>query len=276
MGNLVALAALGSLTVACSSDGAPEENTPRGALLFGLDDDDVAELHARYVSEEALEQLTARLTAPFDCSLFDDLCGQVGRAQAIQITGELVDYGLQGIDDEALETYITQRLDEAMDLHDAEPQEDDEATGFRASHPWTFDTSGRYRLAVRNGITTPVIGSRRAWTEAKTQRRSGAGVWSNKKATEICVDAGTNTQTVRTCDGADCETDLIESPNPSETCVTSKKSHNVQTYHSRVDTGEFPGGFSTSATLRARGEASGEINGRNLDVDPATFTRFYF
>ncbi|MBL4689058.1 MAG: hypothetical protein JKY37_30985 [Nannocystaceae bacterium] len=86
----------------------PPATTSGRYLLFGLEEADVVELNERYVADEPLEETMARLQAPFDCSLYDDLCKQVGRDRAIELTAELVDMGL---DEATLSAKASVRLD---------------------------------------------------------------------------------------------------------------------------------------------------------------------
>lgn len=262
----MAAAALCTLAgLACSVDEQTDSETLRGALMFGLDDQDVVQLHESYLPEADLQLTIDRLTAPFDCALYGDLCSQIGEDRAIELTEELVYMGLDGASLEEIDARVELRTDEGMDaLVDEEIAED---LTFRSSTGWYSRTSGNVRMLTRNGITTPVIGSRQAWTEAKTQRKNTLGIWNNKEATEICVNAGTNTQSSRVCGGGiPCSTSTFESINPSNTCVASEKSHKVKTYHSRNNGSEPGGGFSISYTLTARGCANAEIQGTNLST----------
>ena len=101
--------------------------------------------------------------------------------------------GLDGASTEEIDAYLDERVTEEVELADDIEEAGDEVT-FRASGSWSTHTIGSRRLRVRNGVTTPVIGSRRAWTEAQTQRRNWAGAWNKVTATEICVNAGRNIQ----------------------------------------------------------------------------------
>ncbi len=268
------LVALCFVASACSDTESHDDTTPRGALLFDLTTEDIQSIHDRYVADEDMELTTARLTAPFDCALYDDLCAQIGTEQAIDFTEQLVELALEGASDDEVHAFSDAYLMDAMDLRD-----DIEATSkfsLRSSTAWATDTSGNVRLQTRNGITTPIIGSRQAWTEARTQRRNAIGIWNGRKATEICVNTGTNTQTSTVCGGGiPCSTTTIESFNPSQTCVANKSSHKSRTYHNRNNGSEPGGGFSISFTLRARGSANAEINGANLSDSAGTHSRFY-
>lgn len=254
----------------CAAD-ATDDVEQREGLLFGLEDDDVVFIHDAYLPDEDLELTTARLTAPFDCALFDDLCEQVGREVAVEFTAELVDLALDGASAEEIDAFNDEFLMAAMDAY--EP--DDDGITLRASGSWETDTSGNVRLRARNGITTPVIGSRQAWTEAKTQRRNAIGIWSSRRATEICVDTGTNTQTYTVSGwGAPTSTSTIESFNPSESCVSDESSHKSRTYHSR-NSGYDGYGLSSSYRITARGSANAEINGASLSENVSSYSRSY-
>jgi len=235
--------------------------------MFGREDEDVLMIHDTYLVDEPLDLTTGRLTAPFDCSLDDDLCVLIGREAAIEFTAEVVDLALDGASIEEIEAFNDEFLMRAVD----EFEPDDDGISLRASGSWETDTSGNVRLRARNGVTTPVIGSRQAWTEAKTQRRNTFG-WSNKAATEICVDTGTNIQTVTICGwSSPCNTTTLESFNPSESCVTNQKSHKSRTYHAR-NNGD---GNWSSYTIRARGSASAEINGTNLSEFVSEYSKIF-
>jgi len=239
--------------------------------MFGLEDADVVEIHARYLGEEDIELTTDRLTAPFDCSLYDNLCDQIGRDAAIEFTAEVIDLALDGATPEEIDVFNDDFLMSAMDEH--EPEEGESV--HRASGSWETDTSGNVRLRARNGITTPVIGSRQAWTEAKTQRRNAFGAWGSRRATEICVNTGSNTQVSRVCGwGTPCSTTTLESINPSESCRSDASSHKSRTYHTRHN-GYDNYGLSSSFTITARGSANAEINGANLSEWVSPFIRTY-
>lgn len=259
-----------ALLAGCAAD-ANDDMEQRQGLLFGLDDEDVALLHDAYLPDEDLDLTTARLTAPFDCELYDDLCSQIGREAAIEFTAELVDLALDGATAEEIDAFNDEFLMSAMDAY--EPGEDD--ITHRASGSWRTATSGNVRLRVRNGITTPVIGSRQAWTEGQTQRRNALGIWSSRRATQLCVDTGTNTQTYRVSGwGTPTTTTTIESFNPSQTCVSDASSHKSRTYHVRRS-GYSGHGLDSSYEIIARGSASGEINGASLSRTGSAFNRVY-
>lgn len=265
---------LGLLLVAaiagCAAD-ASEDGELREGLMFGLEDADVVQIHAGYLGEEDITLTTDRLTAPFDCTLYDNLCDQIGREAAIEFTAEVVDLALEGATPEEIDAFNDDFLMRAMDEY--EPEESD--TVLRASGSWETDTSGNVRLRARNGITTPVIGSRQAWTEARTQRRNAFGAWGSRRATEICVNTGTNTQTSSFCGwNVPCSTSTFESFNPSQTCRSDASSHKSRTYHGRHN-GYDQHGLWGTYTITARGSATAEINGSNLSEGVNSFTRVY-
>ncbi len=239
--------------------------------MFGLEEPDVVQLHADYLGDEDIALTTDRLTAPFNCTLYDDLCDQIGREMAIAFTAEVVDLALGGATPEEIDEFNDEFLMAAMDEY--EPEEG--KTVHRDSGPWRTDTESNVRLQVRNGITTPVIGSRQAWTEAKTQRRNSFGTWGSRKATQICVDTGTNTQDVTVCGlGLPCSTENMESLDPSESCVSDENSHKSRTYHSR-NNGYDKHGLFSSFRIVARGRADAEINGEDLSATPSSLSRTF-
>lgn len=239
--------------------------------MFGLEEADVVQIHADYLGDEDIALTTDRLTAPFNCDLYNNLCDQIGREMAIEFTAEIIDLALDGATLEEIDAFNDEFLMAAMDEY--EPEEGD--TVHRASGSWETDTSGNVRLRARNGITTPVIGSRQAWTEAKTQRRNAFGVWGSRRATEICVNTGTNTQTSTVCGwGVPCSTTTLESFNPSQSCRSDSSSHKSRTYHGR-NNGYDNFGLSSSYTITARGSANAEINGANLSEGVTAFSRTF-
>ncbi len=229
--------------------------------MFDLQDRDVEQLHTRYLEGEDIELTFDRLTAPFDCDLFDGLCDQVGEQQAIAITGELVELGLEGATPEEIETYLDTRLVVAMDGLEAQDSED---LGFRSgtsSSSLAYDQIGSLRLRARNGITTPVIGDRRAWTEATAQQLGVSG-WRDRNAALICADAGPNDIDYIECDAnLSCATFPKYSTNPPTSCVSGQTFRKVQTSHDRTKAwSESPSGELTFLTLTARGCANAEID----------------
>ena len=97
---------LAVLTAGCDGPD-PAESEPRGGLLFGLEDADIAQIHAEYLDGEDTEFTTERLTSPFDCWLYGDLCDLVGATGAETLTGESVDMALEGV---AVERILEPRL----------------------------------------------------------------------------------------------------------------------------------------------------------------------
>jgi len=277
---LVAAATMCMGVTACAGEeGSPDDESERSGLLFGLQDEDVVQLHERYLGDEDVQLTVDRLSAPFDCSLYDDLCEQIGRDRAIEFTSDLVDLGLDGASDEEVRSFIDQRLDEGMDLliEEEDAAADSDELHFRLATSWYSRTTGNYRTLTRNGVTTPVIGSRQAWTELKTQRKNAWGTWISKKANEICVNTGTNTQVVTVCGGGiPCSNDTIESFNPGNVCASDVKNHKSRTYHQRNNGSEPGGGFSISYKVTADGCADAEISGINFaSTCPPTITGWY-
>ncbi len=243
--------------------------------MFDLTDSDVEQLHTRYLEDEDIEMTFDRLTAPFNCDLFDGLCDQVGEQQAIEITGELVDLGLDGATPDEVETYLDARLDAAMDGLE---EQNLETTGFRGttSSPWVYNQTGSARMKVRTGITTPLIGKRKAWTVAVSQVTSPGTNWYGWEADAICVNVGTNTQTRTLCGGGSpCATETYESQNPGNSCVVDERQHKVQTSHKRKTGKNYAGGVWSFYTLTSRGCATANIEGFNFSVCGLSHSRTY-
>ncbi len=120
-----------------------------------------------------------------------------------------------------------------------------------------------------------MIGSRTAWTEAKTQRKDALGIWGNKTATQICVSTGTNTQTFYTyTSSSGTNSTVIESFNPSNSCSSSVKTKTSKTYHDRNNGGEGSG-FQWWYTIRANGCATAEINGISFSRCASQFAKTF-
>ncbi len=243
------------VTLFCACDASTGEALEqREGLLFGLTQDDVQELHDRYVPEEEIELTTARLTAPFDCALYDDLCDQVSREDAIAFTAELVDLGLAGATEEEIEEFSDGFLDEAMDaLADEDEKEDEDV--FRSSSPWVNILSGGTRLRVRTGITTPFIGRRHAWTEVNSHSLYN-GSWRRERATILCATPGTSTQAYEVCGGGSpCSSGVFESLD-DHSCGINVSTWKHETTHDRRSGSEYPGGFYSRYRLTSRGSGS--------------------
>lgn len=254
----------------CDPGTGADADTPRGALLFDLSEAEVEQIHTNYADDEALETFRARLTAPFDCSLYGQFCEQVGPDAAYMITGEMVDLALEGAADDDIQAHVDLRTQEATALAD-EAEDRDEET-FRASGSWVTQTSGAYRLRMRNGVTSPLWGDRRAWTEAKTQK-GVLGIWSNKTASSLCVNAGTNVQSLFTYGSGQNlpNFQLLESINPSNACKSSVKTSTVSTYHDRNN--NAPNGY---YVIEANGCATAQVSGRNFSLCAPTYEKHYY
>jgi hypothetical protein len=248
---------------ACDADEvAMVEDTARGALMFDLTDDDVVELHDRYLRGEDIELLRAQLTAPFDCTRFGDFCEQVGEAAALEITARQVELALEGVSDEELAAQLADWTRAAM----AEREDRDDELTFRSNGGWFVRTKGDYRLRVRNGINTPVFGQREAWTESQLQHQDALGVWWQIDGTEICANTGVNTQTVSICGGGvPCSETLLESFDPVKQCVASSGNFTQTTYHAR-NNGVAVGGMSSTYIIEANGCGSAEVNATTLGI----------
>ena len=260
------------LISACGLEGETESDTPAGELLYSLSEAEVQQIHALYAADEALGEFQDRLTAPFDCTLYADFCAQVGREGAYTITGEMVDLALDGAPAAEIEAHVDARI-EALSA-ELEDDGDAELEGFRAAGPWTTQTNGNFRLRVRNGVTSPLFGDRRAWTEAKTQKKS-LGVWSNKNATQLCVNAGTNLQRRRVTSATTGTREfLLESINPANSCAALVKTRTVSTYHER-NNGTYAVGVTEAYHIHANGCATAEINGLFFSRCAAEHTQMY-
>ena len=97
------LVAILAITAAACNPGASDDQALRdGELMFDLDDEEVARLHQQYVGAGDAALTRARLSAPFDCSLFDDFCAQVGSDAALEITGKQVELARDGAQQEEM------------------------------------------------------------------------------------------------------------------------------------------------------------------------------
>lgn len=270
------LASLVSLSLACGVDVEdPTTDDTRDALLFGLTDEDVEQIHADYAADEDIEALEERLTAPFDCGLYGDFCAQVGAEAAEDITEQMVLMALDEVPLAEIEAQSDVLISEAMDVRD-----DSDEDQFRSSNGWSTQTSGNYRLRVRNGVTSPVVGNRKAWTEAKAQKKGWTGVWANVTATQLCVNAGTNTQVLHSHPSNEAGTTVstFESINPSNSCASGIKTRKSTTYHTRNNGIDNVPGFPdywTYYMIHARGCASAEINGINFSRCNSTHSRTF-
>jgi hypothetical protein len=272
---LTKLAALCLSTVvmsACDPGEDPDLDTPRGALLYDLSEAQLEEIHAAYLAEEDIELTRARLTAPFDCSLYDQFCEQVGPEAAYEITGEMVDLALEGASPEDIEAHLDARIDEAATLVEAAEAQGEE--GFRAGDGWVIQTKGNFRLRAHHGVTTPLIGKRRAWTEAQVQKQT-LGIWSNKEATHLCVNAGPNYQLYKFwTQSTGWEEEVIEYFNPSNSCDDSIKTKTVTTFHER-HSGSVEENTSWGYYIYANGCATAEINALNFKVCPPEYYKYF-
>ena len=270
---LTTLALCAVSLLACTEGLDHEEDTPRGALLFDLSEAELEQIHAGYLADEDIELTRARLTAPFDCSLYDQFCDQVGPDAAYAITGEIVDMALDGAAIEAIDAHVDARIAEAVALAD-----EVEAAGqetFRDAGAWHTDTDGDFRLKVRNGITTPLIGQRHAWTEAQTERRNWMGSWVNETASQLCVNAGTNTQTLYTYTSSSGTIETLwESFNPANDCDGSVATKTVETDHER-NNGDEGSGIQWWYTIRANGCATATLNGTSFSRCAAQFAKTF-
>jgi hypothetical protein len=255
----------------CVGDSA--DSAEDGELLFNLTEAELLAIHDTYLPDEDLELTRARLTAPFDCALYDDFCVEVGRDAAIELTARQVELALEGAPLEVIEADLREGIAEASALwseveHDADEQ-------FRDSGPWATRTKDDYRLRVQNGITTPLIGNRKAWTEAKMQKKDWLGVWGAEQADQICVNTGTNEQVVAIGGGGSPTTyTTIESINPAEVCLSLENSIKNETFHDR-NSGWENGGLWSSYTITARGCGNADVDGVHFGICADDFAAFF-
>ena len=264
-----ALAALCSLGVfGCDPTSEPVDSAQaaRGGLLFDLTEAELVQIHSTYLAEEDLELTRARLTAPFDCSLYDDFCDEVGAVAAEAITGETIDLAREGAPIAEIQALLDARIEEAVDELDREALEAEIA--FRGSSSLVYHTQGDFRLGVRNGITTPSVGDRRAWTQATTWHYVDQFpyLWYLADATQICVNAGTNSQTYH-FNGQELQ---LESINPANACVAGDSALEISTWHDRLS-----GSGNAWYDITVRGSATASLNGLNFAKTAPTYVETY-
>lgn len=238
--NLCRIAAIAVLTLSGACDSAESiDSEQRGGLLFELELDDVEQIHESYLPGEAIEGTLNRLTAPFDCSLYGDLCDVVGPEGAEELTGELVDMALDGAEEQDIEEHIDRRVDELS--ADYEPEFVLRSFGSAAS---STSPSGTHRIRAWSGVFTPAVGLRRAWTRAVSEVRNSSGAWVPFSASILCVDLGANTQqhTIE-LGGALVVDEIIESLDPPSVCSFNATTIRRRTHHERNI------GFSAPATV---------------------------
>jgi hypothetical protein len=255
------------LATAC----VPEsDETHADELLFELSEDEVLAIHEAYLPTEDYELTLAKLTAPFDCSLYGDLCEQVGIDAAIAITEHQVELALTGASLDEINAELGVTLAEASAerraIAAALPDEDAEATSFRSTGAWAIRQKGDYRLKVRNGASHPLIGNITAWTESVLQHRDWLGVWWAVDGTEICANTGANELRwgyLGVQINGETYYFLQESKDPAKQCVVGESSYERSTTHARLESSE---GYSLDWQLTARGCGSGVVNGINLGI----------
>jgi hypothetical protein len=262
---LTALCSIGMLGCDPTSEPSDDAQEDRGALLFDLTEDEIVQIHATYLGDEDLELTRARLTAPFDCSLYDDFCDEVGAEAAEAITAETIDLAREGAPIEEIQALLDARIEEAVDAVDHEALEAELV--FRGSSSVAYHTQGDFRLGVRNGITTPSVGDRRAWTQATTWHFEQIvpflpAQWYTANATQICVNAGTNTQTFH-FNGQNLQ---LESFNPASACNAGDNSLEISTWHDRLS-----GGGGAWYDITVHGSATASINGLNFAKTAPTY-----
>ncbi len=273
---LIAATILLSLSAACgaSTDDATEQ---REGLLFGLTQDDVQQLHDEYTPDEDIDLTTARLTAPFDCALYDDLCEQISEADAIAFTEQLVDLGLSGASPQDVEAFSDEFLSAAMDaVADPDVNADlgeeegdgDDSVVLRSSGYWTTQEIGAVRLRTRNGITTPIIGKRQAWTESR-HYEIYAGAWTQRHADILCANTGANLQQYRLCtnqSGCPAYYSPFETVDPGNSCSMGRSSHKSTSKHSRRNGQTYAGGAWSQYRITATGSGWALSHGIILSV----------
>lgn len=263
---LAALCSIGMLGCDSTSEPSDDGQESRDGLLFDLTEEELVQIHATYLADEDIELTRARLTAPFECSLYDDFCDEVGAEAAEAITGETIDLAREGAPIEEIQALLDARINEAVAALDHEAMEAELV--FRGSSSTVYHTQGDFRLGVRNGITTPSVGDRRAWTQAITWHfvenalPGGYGMWYTADATQICVNAGTNTQTFH-FNGQDL---LLESINPANACNAGDNSLEISTWHDRLS-----GNGGAWYDITVHGSATASINGLNFTKTAPTY-----
>lgn len=211
-----------------------------------------------------------RLTAPFDCSHYSLFCEQVGPDAAYDITGEMVDLALDGAAPADIEAHLDLRIEAAVALADEAEALAEET--FRSSGNWATKTWGDYRLKVRNGITTPLFGKRRGWTEAKVLHYIFFwDAWLPYNTTQLCVNTGLNSQWRFDYNTNDNLT-LLEALDPANHCINLNNNLTRSTYHARNNSP----GASHYFIIEVHGCASGSINGSNWKLCATPFTEKYY
>lgn len=255
---------------ACAAEESLEAEE-RGGLMFGLEPEDVDQIHAEYLADEDIGFTEAQLTAPFDCSLYGDLCDLAGPTGAKMLTGEVVDMALEGAPAEEIDELIDVRLDEIMEDYDAinGPNQ------LRAAGFWRYSGTGRAgapRVRIRSGIFTPAIGQRRAWTRIEAQERVGVGLWESTSADTLCLDVGTNTQTQIDRLGANAPDEWeFETFDPLAFCFSNVAALSSRTFHARNTGGTSPATphlppFTRDYEISSQGSGSGTFGTQTFSV----------
>lgn len=273
LGTVAMLVLLGGCEVPESA-----ESSERGGLLFGLEDADVEQIHADYLEEEGLEVITGRLTAPFDCSLYGDLCDLVGPDGAETLTGEVVELALDGVPVEDIDAHIDTRVDVLA----ADDRTEDDEIVHRGQSPYSVavSASGTHRIRAKSGVFTPAVGSRRAWTKVVSESNS-FGAWVPHQATQLCVDAGTSTQTkVEWFEGLSPVETPLESLNPIGVCIANAYNLTSRSYHQRNTGVSIPAtpdlpAFYRIFRIRSVGSATGVLAGSSLSLYSPGHTEYF-
>lgn len=258
------LVTLLSSALGCDAD---DPDLADGELLFGLTPAQVELIHETYLPDEDLAATRARLTAPFDCDLYDDMCEAIGREAAIDITARQVDLALAGVGPEEMATQLRGWFDDAAQAWSAAESADPGAEQFRNSYgPWAIRTKDGTRLKVRNYILTPLFGDREAWTQVRLEIQDGDGNWLWITADQLCVNTGVNTQ-VEITDGDDFPyTEVVlESEDPGKACVSGALGLLDFTYHDRLF-GWSVGSLWQYYVMTADGCGTGTHNGVFLGI----------
>ena len=92
---LCLLALVGGLAIAAAPAHAASEE-----YLFDLSADEILRLMEEYMGETGYDrgEILARMTAPFDCRHFENLCLEVGREYAYQVLEQIWMQGRRGVD----------------------------------------------------------------------------------------------------------------------------------------------------------------------------------
>jgi hypothetical protein len=179
--------ALGLIALATSAAAAD-----RGTYLFGLTEAEIREAVSRYAPQADPEEALKRLSAPFDCRNFDDLCDDVGEDAAPELLEGAFGLARRQVTPEDLESLLELKLERAridrskqrgpaLEVGEVRLAASTVAfTGCGGVPNIATDTNGNFSLRVQAGVTNLVIYVS-TWTSAKHFHN---GVL---EATDLCV-----------------------------------------------------------------------------------------